>query len=145
MSALNCACTSAADHEALCKAHLCGNLDAVSEPPSPRSTSPFNLPPNPASSLPSRKARFDRYRREIHEKNRRTFLEKKRTWSCIPDFYHSCWHLSHARKCSNGYQGCSAAIKEGIPAIPKDADGPMHLKILRDHGYTVIKAPEYAF
>jgi hypothetical protein len=148
MTAPNCLCTSAADHEIFCKAYLCGDLDAVTEPPTSRSTSPvlssLHSPLSPTSPLPTRKARFDRCQREIREKKWLAFLEKSKKWSAIPDFFHSSWHLSRAKKSSNGYHGCSATIHKGIPEIPKNSDAAMHLKILRKNGYRVIKAPVYA-
>jgi hypothetical protein len=152
MHALLCKCSSAYSHEINRLVHLCGDIDALSEASNSRCSSPepsslqsssLDSSPTTAAPLPSLRAFQKQCHRKYHKNRRNTYskLHKIERRHRLKILQAQCWHLSNARRCTNGYQGCPRIICGSIPKIPRDADAATHLNILKQHGYKVIEAP----
>jgi hypothetical protein len=146
-SEMDCRCGTADIHYQLAKAHLCGPLEPLSQPPSRPTTPPHFHPAvkQVRKTLPfSYRALLKKYNRQQQSKRRLQDLLQAESQGHCPNFYSSpSWHLDNARRCTNGYKGVSSQKCETIPHIPDGSNSAAHLEILQQNGYKIVPAPKW--
>jgi hypothetical protein len=144
-----CHCTSDATHNLLQKAHLCWQIDSLTEPSSSRTPSPAptlnKTHAHDTSSLTRPKKLKREKRRSIDIRRQRRLMEFRRKGT-FPKFIDvPKWHLHNGRRYISGYRGDSKKICESIPSIPSGSDAKSQIEILRRNGYRIVPAPVYVF
>jgi hypothetical protein len=151
---MGCCCTSEEIHTLLKKAHLCGPINSLSEPPSSRDLSPQPQPNSTKAHSPglfsilslNRRAQSKRKHREKFKRQQKEKLNGQKFYGVVPKFVKvSGWHLDKGRRSSSGYRGISMKICESIPHIPLGSDGQTQLEIFKKNGYELVPAPVFVF